>query len=174
MLIIIKKVFEAFEKKIVRMNKWTYIPNSKNNMMYFNIYPYKGKSVALNDGTQIISGDIIGEIHIDNIKVKTVDTQYNNMMKIFFDELYALKVAFLEGKYPEVKAIYGMSVLHPLVKRKGFTIISIDNSLKKLFITIWENILRIIFRQNKLKGRKKLREPKQCWFSRNQILQLEK
>lgn len=170
---ITKNLLEIFEKSVVKLNGWGYIPGSHYKMLYLNPYVYKGKAVILNDGTEINDGDLIGEIHIDNIKVKTVNTDYNNMMKIFFNELYALKNTLLEGQYPQLKAIYAMTALYPLIKRRGFTVVEADYNAKNRFVTHWEHILRVAFRQKQFKDRKRIRESKQIWFSRGQILKLE-
>lgn len=165
-------LFEKFESFIVKKNNWPYILYSENKLMYIHLYKYKGKTIKLNDGIIIKNGDTIGELHIDNIKVKDVDNEFNNVANLFLKELHALKNAILHGEYTDMKAIYGVTLLYPIAKRYGFTIISFDTSFKKIFLRAWDNILRVAFRKNKLKSRNKFREPKQCWLSREQILKL--
>lgn len=170
---ILNSLFQKFESYIVKKNNWPYILYSENKLMYIHLYKYKGTDVVLNDGIIIKSGDTIGEVHIDNLKVKNVDNEFNNVATLFSKEMSALKSAIMHGEYADMKAIYGVTLLHPIAKRFGFTIISFNLGFKKIFLRAWDNILRVVFRKNKLKTHNKFREPKQCWLSREKILKFK-
>ncbi|MDP4176883.1 MAG: hypothetical protein Q8900_00900 [Bacillota bacterium] len=166
------KLFQKFESYIARKNNFPYILHSKIKILYIDIYTYKGKEILLKDGSIIKKGDTIGELHIDNIKIKNIDNKFDIVSSLLLDELQNIKNALINGEYDGLKAVYGVTLLHPIAKRFGFTIVNINMSPKKIFLILWDNILRVAFRKNKLKSSNKFREPKQCWLSRGQILKM--
>jgi hypothetical protein len=175
----VKKTFKTllakFDKTIVKLAGWNHTPYSKNNFMYLAPHIYKGRTIQLKDGTVISKGDLVGEIHIDNINASTLDTRYPNLIRLFRGELIALKQCFLEEiePYSKIKAVHGNSVFYDIAARQGFTIIEIRNVIKRFFISIGENILRLGLKSGNNKTRKKFLMSKECWISQDQIKEMK-
>jgi hypothetical protein len=166
-------IFRLNEKIIARILRWNHIPYSENNFMYFAPYIYRGKPVALSDGTTISRGDRVAELHIDNIRVGTLDTRYPNLLKLLQGEISALKRALKESPYSDIKAVYGITVFYDIARRQGFTVKQIGNPVKRALATVWENILRIVFKKGNKSGRRRINKSKECWLSRSQIMNME-
>ncbi|MTI66214.1 MAG: hypothetical protein FH753_06375 [Firmicutes bacterium] len=166
---LVKYLFYGFERLVVKLGKWKYIPNSKDKMIYISPHKYKGDDFKLPDGTIIKSGDMVIELHVDNLKTEKIDNDYKTLFKVFKNELKALKKASKNNKsFSNIKAFHGTTVLYPICKRQGFTIYNLDEGINTFLLKIWDNILRIVFRKNKLK-RKTLRMPKDCWISKENL-----
>jgi hypothetical protein len=48
-----------------------------------------------------------------------------------------------------------------------------DSKVKRFFGSLWENILRLLFKNGNKKTRKKFIYAKECWLSKNQILEVK-
>ncbi|MGF7060313.1 YkoP family protein [Brassicibacter mesophilus] len=166
-----KALFIKIDKTIVKLNGWEYIPNSTKKMIYINPHTYKDEDLKLADGTIIIKGDQVAELHIDNLKVGKIKNDLSTLYSILEEELYDLSQAISNiDKYRDIKAYYGVTLLYPIASRKGFTIIEIRDKSKKIFIRIWENILKLSYGKSKAKTNKGFRIPKECWISKSQVL----
>jgi hypothetical protein len=163
----------GIDSLIVKLGKWKHIPNSKNNFMYINPYQYKRKTITLKDGTVIAKGDLVAEIHIDNSSIKRLNTGYANLFKLLNGELKALKESYDTEPYSGIKAIYGITVFYDIARRQGFTVVEMDNKIVRFFGSLWENILRLLFKNGNKKTRKKFIYSKECWLSKNQILEMK-
>ena len=169
---LLKIMINNFDKMIVRTNKWEYIPESSFNMLYIVPQKYKGKKITLNDGTDINYDDMIGEIHIDNIKVEHIRNDLGSIFLILDSELNTLAEASMKYEsFKSIKAYFGRTVLHPMLKKHGFTIIEMDKTLSRFFIRIWENILRIVIKKGKVRKKNYFKVAKECWISGKQILE---
>jgi hypothetical protein len=169
----VKKSMAQFDTLFVKFSHWKHIPYSTTNFLYLNPYIYKGKTLTIKDGTVIKKGDWIGEIHIDNVNVKSLNTSYPNLIRLLRGEIKALNRCLKEEPHSKIKAICGISVFYDIARRQGFTILPIENSFKRFLISIGENILRLGLKNSNKKTRKKFVFSKQCWLSRNEILNLK-
>jgi hypothetical protein len=141
--------------------------------MYVVPQVYRGKEKKLSDGTIIKEGDLVAEFHIDNLKMDSVKNDLRTIFNYLDEELNALaKAALHNEKFTNVKAYYGRTVLHPLARKRGFTIMDLDLGTRKIFIRIWENILKLVFAKDSMKGNKRFRTPKECWISKGQLVTL--
>ena len=172
-----KKLFKGIiggvDNLIVKLGKWEHIPNSMNNFMYIVPYKYNRKTITLRDGTVISKGDRVAEIHIDNTSIKRLDTGYANLFKLLRVELRGLKESYSQEHYSEIKAIYGITVFYDIAHRQGFTVVEMNNKAKRFFGSLWENILRLLFKNGNKKTRKKFILAKECWLSKDQILEIK-
>lgn len=168
---VIKALFSNLEKLLIKMSSWDYIPGSSMKMLYVHPKIYTGKSITLADGTEVNKGDMVGEIHIDNIKVERVSNDLRSIFHTLSSELDALGAAIIQNeKYKCLKACYGTTLLYPLVKKQGFTVVDGDKGISSFLIGVWENILRLAFSNKKVRARFIKIIPKQCWISKEQLL----
>ena len=166
-----KIILSLWEKSVVKLNKWDYIPNSKRKILYIAPHIYQGKKIKIADGTIISKGDHLAEIHVDNLKTTSLQNNFKNIFKVFEDELIALTEAINnDDSFSRIKAYHGSTVFDPILRRRGFTIMEFENGPKKMFLKIWINILRIVFRKDKLRNNNYLRIPKEFWISREHLL----
>ncbi len=169
-------LFKFFEKTIVKLNRWKYIPGSELKLFYLVPHRYQGDSIEISEDTVIEQGDLVAELHIDNLKMVEVDNDLKQILPLFRKELEALaRVVNKNERFKEIKAIHTTTVLYPIARREGFTVINLENGLKIYLLRFWENFLRIVFRKNKL-GKKvnKFPVPKECWLLRKQLNKLSK
>ncbi len=167
----IRPLLVLWEKVIVKVNRWEYIPGSVVKLLYAVPHRYQGAKLRLADDTVIEQGDIVVEIHIDNLKMKGIESKPELILSLFQQELQALALAIdCEDKFKESKAIHGTTVLYSLAAKKGFTIIQLEAGVKKRLLKIWGNLYRTVFHQKRVKFNKHYRNPRMCWLSKSQLL----
>jgi hypothetical protein len=163
-------LFRKLDAAIVKAAGWKHIPNSDTNFMYMCPYKYKGATIMLKDGTAVKKGDWIAELHLDNRELKKLDTSYASLIRLYKGELKALKNCFRQGAYPDIKAVFGITVFHEIAARQGFTVLDIRSTAKRFLGSLWENILRLALQKENNKVRKRFVVSKECWISRDQIM----
>lgn len=175
-----KKMQIIIEKTYVKILGLQHIPNSECNLLYCDIKTYKGKPITINDIT-IQKGDLVAELHIDNLNIHTIDGSSKSIVNNFRSEMLSLYKATLEeDSYRSLKGAYAVSVLHPMLRLLGFTAFPLTNKLYSAYLGFWENMLRTTFSTEKKKKatkgkKKKKREPMTCWITPETIkLQAEK
>ena len=165
------KVIATYDKNIVKLYGWEKVPGSTLGFLYMVPKKYKGKPVTINDGTIINRGDQYYEIHIINTNLSNLNTSYGNLFVMLVEELKLIGEHMKKEENREYKAVLAVSLLHRLAKRAGFTIKEIDNPVKRKLVSLGENILRTALRKEKDTGTKKKRVAKECWISRDEILE---
>lgn len=162
------RFFNYMEKKSIEKNQWTFVPNSEYNCVYLDMMKHKGKAVTLNDGTVIQKGDLVAEVHINSKAMR--DTDVRMVFHILNAEFNAMGKAIVsQEEYADLKGIFGRTLLYPINKRLGFEVHEIRSKGLKLFIKIWDNLIKIAFSERK-KGKTSIREPKEVWISREALI----
>lgn len=169
-------LISSLDNLIVKLANWTHIPYTTTNFLYISKHKYHGKTVHLKDSSVISRGDTVIELHIDNSNLKKMDTNsYINLVRNFKSEIQALKKCFQsDNNFKNVKAIYGVSAFFDISARYGFETLKISSPIKRLFTSLWENMLRHVLKTSKNKLRKNFVFSKECWISRDGILNLTK
>ncbi len=130
------KLQRNFEKIYVKAMGWEHIPNSDNELVYVDIKKYKGKTLVI-DGVTINNGDTIAEMHIDNLNISKIDNTMRSVINSFKDEMTSLTKACNDYyNFRDIKAVYGVTVLHPLLKYLEFTIFPLKSTLFRLILTM--------------------------------------
>lgn len=167
---IISSFLHKLDSAIVKGAGWKHIPCSDTNFMYISQYKYRGPLITLADGTVISKGDRIVELHLDNKKLKALDTSYTSLIRLLKGELRSLQSCFMDEQYLNIKAVFGITVFYEIAARQGFTVLNIRSILKRFFWSLWENILRLAFQKNSKKVKRRFVMSKECWISRNQVI----
>ncbi len=111
-----------------------------------SLHPYHGPRVSLSDGPVIESGDPILELHLINYRLRDVmesgDSLASNELTLLRQEYAALARLAQRGQLPDFKAVYGMTLLSPLVRRLGFEVFQAPPTLIYRLIAAWQDILR--------------------------------
>lgn len=165
----IEIILRKLDKVIVGLSGWEHIPLSGTNFMYIYPYIYKGKAITLKDGTFVEKGDWVAELHLDNKRLKDREISYSGLIRLLKGELKALQGCFDLEPFLRIKAVYGITVFHEIAARQGFTVLDIRNVPKRYIWSLWENILRVFFKKERKKGKKRFVVSKECWISREQI-----
>lgn len=164
------KLFDKIEERAIKKGKWIVIPSSSMKYFYIDLMTYKGKALLLEDGTKIIKGDIVGELHVNNNNMPEVTFK---TLKIFSknidQELTLLAQSLNEQAFKSVQAFFGRTLLYPFVAKKGFQVMEIQSFGLRIFINIWDLILRKIYAKNPVQNSKN-RKSKEIWISRSVLL----
>lgn len=167
---LLRNIVAGYDKMAVKIHGYQKIPGSPVGFFYLVPKVYKGKSITLKDGTIINPKDSVFELHLINTNLEHLNTGYGNLFKMLREELYYV------GKYLELeenkhyKGVFGITLLHRLAKRAGFTIIEIENPIKRRLFSLGENILRGTLHKKTSKVKPKKVIAKECWISRDEIL----
>lgn len=162
-------LIEKIDYKIVRSNDFFHIPNATNKLLYIDLKKYNKEDLFLPNGDIIKRGSLIGEIHVDNQKIKNMNVGLKDILYILKNELDSLSLSIKkDSRLIHVSAFYGRTILYSLLKREGFTILDLQKSIKVRFIEFWTKELRRIYSKNTI--RKSDRTIKECWITRNELL----
>lgn len=165
---ILLNIVEFIDNLIVKSMDRFYIPNSKRQVLYLVLKTYNREDLLLPNGQIIKRRSPIGEIHIDNQKIKKMNLGYKEILRLLKDELDALSIALREDEnLKEVQAFYGKTLFYPLLKREGFIILDLKPSLKVLLTEFWIKVLRLVYSNNNI--RKKDRKIKEVWITREDL-----
>lgn len=171
MKIFFRRVLSIFERLVVKLNHWKHIPGSSENMLYIVPQVYSGDKIVLEDGTVICNGDTIAEIHVDNLRVGDIKDDLKTIFRLWNNEFKQIaKIADENGAFAQIKAYYCRTVLYPIIRKRGFTILEMNKGVRTVFIGIWENILRVVFKAEKTHDKSIFKIPRECWISRTTIL----
>lgn len=170
---ILSNLIEKIDNKIVSTKDYFHIPGAENKLLYINVKPYTKKHLILPNGTLIRKGDLIGEIHVDNQKIKTMNLGLKEILTVLKNELDSLALAVLnDSRLTDIAAFYGQTILYSLLKREGFTILELDRNIKTIMVEIWTKLLRIIYSSNNIGGNN--RKVKEFWMTRDDLLKRNK
>ncbi len=162
---LIKNIQCKFEKNFVKLMGWKHIPGSESELVYLEIKKYCGDSVELED-IIISPGDIVAEVHIDNLNIAKIDNSLRSISYNYQEEFSNLiKACDLIEEYKDLKAIYGITVLHTLLRRMGFACFPIKNPLYRAYLKFWENMLKESFSNEVKRKKRKKYYPMECWIS---------
>ena len=166
---IVLNLIEKIDNRIVKSKNYFHIPNAKSNILYIDVKPYLKQELTLPCGATIEHGSFIGEIHVDNQKIKTLNLGFRDIVTVLKDELDALSIAVLnDSRLTSVSAFYGRTILYSLLKREGFTILDLDRNIKVIIVEVWTKILRLVYSKNKI-GEKN-RKVKEFWITREELI----
>ncbi|MBO8137959.1 MAG: polysaccharide deacetylase family protein [Desulfotomaculum sp.] len=144
---------------------------------------YRGKPLSLPDGTLIKPGDLLGELHFDNHLLLNITSQAPGPERVAASLLRSVKkslpqvaaVLARDPKYRQVKAVYGITMIHRGAGFLGFSIYDIYPAFLRILTTWYQRWLLIVFHPNGLshfiKHRTKM-VPKMLFMSRKQLIQL--
>lgn len=154
------------------------IPGAPANIVRLRFRAYHGPSVVLPDGTRVNSGDLIGEIHLDNRKIAeaTVQSRWQVIPPIQAD-FRALAAWTAHPDFPAgVGTFYGQTLIGRAAQIVGFTIFSRPRTLYDRLERIYMLGLLQIY---SYEGGRRLTHgtqldamPQDTWMSRSTLLDL--
>lgn len=182
---IIRPILSLWEKLFSWVENISIIENSPYGLLRMSIHPYKGRTTTLPDGTRVSKGDLIMELHIsnltlakgevDNIKVAS-DIQ---LLPLFREEIANVRQLWANKKLdPSIKAIWGVTMMGPAMRRLGFIVKPMEKDFRSNFIMGWMKFLKWVFsphdsrnphRKNQRKKTK--RQGSEYWMSMDNLLE---
>ena len=157
------------------------VENSPYGLIRIAFHPYQGEPIPLTDEDEIKSGDYIAELHIANLtlaKGKVGDVEVKSdlqLLPLFRDEMRNLARLAEEQKLdPRVKAIWGVTMMGPGLRRLGFKLRPIKRSRSRTSLKIWMNFLKWLYSPPGTQKRRKpkaSREPQEYWMSIDYLIE---
>jgi hypothetical protein len=151
-----------------------------SSIVSLDIRHYKGRTVALNDGSKVQTGDTIIELHLNNawfrrrrkLNIKAPQA-LREIRGCFEQDLRLLAQQVVNGKFEGVAALHGSTLLHAGAKRVGFQVEELPDSFWKKGSRFYMAGLMQVYhlRENEMSGlREKPWELKEIWLSRAALL----
>jgi hypothetical protein len=100
-------------------------PVQAQAMLRFSVTRHRGKGLVLKDGTEIVWGDPIIELHFDNrrlVELTRTGTSPWPLIQIIRADLAALATRLSSEGHDEIKALHGVTLFAPAGVRLGFEV----------------------------------------------------
>jgi hypothetical protein len=151
-----------------------------SGIIRFSLRRYKGPTKALNDGSKVITGDTIMELHLNNAWFKRrrnlnlgASQSTREFLGCFAQDLHLLAQQISSGMFGNITALHGNTLLHVAARRLGFQIDELPDSLWKKGACFYMTGLMQThhMRGDEVSGlRERPWELKEVWFSRTALL----
>lgn len=166
--------------------KWEYIYARKNNikriddhnLFRLSLSRYKGPDL-INENGQLAAtkGDMIGEIHFDNIRFQSIGKNLENVgvkaLKLVRKSLPTLaKYILINPEYKNIKVFLGITMLNKGAKGLGFHVQDYPNNTG-LLIGLLQKILMNIYHPAGMKRKTNSlgSKPKLVWISKDKLIE---
>jgi hypothetical protein len=151
-----------------------------SGIMRFNLCHYKGLTRVLDDGSEVKTGDIIIELHLNNAWFKrrrnlnlSASQSPREFLGSVAKDLCLLAQQVASGMFGNITALHGITLLHVAARRLGFQIDELPDSLWKKGARFYMAGLMQVYhlRGDEVSGlREKTWELKEIWLSRATLL----
>ena len=151
-----------------------------SGIMRFNLCHYKGPTKMLNDGSEVKTGDIIIELHLNNAWFKrrrklnlSASQSPWEFLGSLAQDLHLLAQQVASGTFGNIAALHGITLLHVAARRLGFQVDELPDSLWKKGARFYMAGLMQVYhlRGDEVSGlREKTWELKESWLSRAALL----
>jgi hypothetical protein len=151
-----------------------------SGIIRFNLRRYKGPTKILNDGSEVKTGDTIIELHLNNAWFKrrrNLNLKASQAPREFLgclaQDLRLLAQQVASGRFGDITALHGSTILHVAAKRLGFQVDELPDSLWKRGARFYMAGLMQVYhlRGDEVSGLKeKPWELKGVWLSRAALL----
>lgn len=104
--------------------------NPENPLIHFRVRSYRGQNVTMDDGSELVSGDQVMEIHFDNKLLFNLGTKAKSPVQLAIRMVRRMEQEMpLIARYvvdhtelAKVKALYGVSMINRGPEQFGFTV----------------------------------------------------
>lgn len=178
---IIRPIMTLWEKFFSWVENIRLVENSPYGLFRMSVHKFKGQATVLSDGTRVEPGDYIMEIHISNLTLSKGEVggvkvaSDIHLLPLFREEMMNLASLAKGDKLdPRVKALWGITMLGPGLRRLGFELEPMEENLGSKFLIKWMNFLKWVFapavtgHRSKPKSRTK---GHQYWMSIDQLIE---
>lgn len=178
---LLRQLGMAIDRRYLKKVGASAVPGSSLGLLLVCYHPYQGKHGITLDGTTIEPGDMVGELHLSNVRITEIAAEPVGrslewrLMELLKEEFQRLAQACRNGNIPEnIKGFYGVNVLAAGARRMGFTLIPIPKGWNRWWLGFWESMLRLIYYSFKTSKKAKLQktmDPYEIWISRSHLIQ---
>jgi hypothetical protein len=151
-----------------------------SGIVSLDIRHYNGRTIVLNDGSEVKTGDTIIELHLNNdwfkrrrkLSIK-VSQSPREILGCFEQDLRLLAQQVVNGTFEGVAALHGSTFFHTGAKRLGFQVEELPDSLWKKGAYFYMAGLMQVYNLRAggaPKHREKPLELKEVWLSRAALL----
>jgi hypothetical protein len=145
---------------------------------------HKGHTVKLSDGCEVKPGDPVIKLHLDNTWIAerrhrspALQTARlpRGVIHCFKESFRLLAAQVASGKYGEVIAVYGWTVLHTGARRLGFQVMDLPNSLRTRLARFYIAGLMQLYHirgQERYKRSRDSLKVKAVWLSKAEFLRM--
>jgi hypothetical protein len=151
-----------------------------SGIIRFNLCHYKGPTRVLDDGSEVETGDIIIELHLNNAWFKrrrnlnlSASQSPREFLGSLAQDLHFLAQQVASGTFGNIAALHGITLLHVAARRLGFQVDELPDSLWKKGARFYMAGLMQVYhlRGDEVSGlREKTWELKESWLSRAALL----
>jgi hypothetical protein len=151
-----------------------------SGIICFSLRRYKGPTKALDDGSEVKTGDTIIELHLNNVWFRrrrnlnlSASQSPREFLGCFAQDLHVLAEQVASRMFGNVTALHGITLLHVAARRLGFQIDELPDSLWKKGAQFYMVGLMQVYhlRGDEVSGlRDKRWELKEIWLSRAGLL----
>ena len=169
--------WNVFDPIYCSLRRLTYIDRANQNVFRVKLLTYRGKEIAMSDGTCIRNKDLLVKIHLYNVQLlRQVLHVTNNVQKGRI--IYRCVNRSLPGvcqfiqNHPrgdEIKAIIGITMLNRGCRQLGFDVVPISNPLYRGFKWINQLPIHLISVSNPINRFKKRHLPTYLVMSKNKL-----
>jgi peptidoglycan/xylan/chitin deacetylase (PgdA/CDA1 family) len=154
----------------------------KNPLLKVRVREYTGsRIITLEDGEQIIKGDLIAELHLDNRILFQLSADASSEMHLAIQiirkmELFMPQVNLLLQNDPlwhNVKGLYGISLIHRGSKKLGFSVIDLPKGIFSITTQLYLKLLLFVLHpqgKKRLQSKPQLLVPKIIAISKKELM----
>jgi len=170
-------LWPAIDKLLRVIRRIKPLKADSSSIISLDLRRYNSRPIMLNDGSEVKTGDIIIELHMDNAWFKSwrkLDTKASHSLWeipwCLKQDLRFLAQQVVNGMYKDVVALHGCTFHDKEAKRLGFQVKDLADTLwkKASYFYIAGLMLRAGKKESKLK--KRPLELKEAWLSRAALL----
>jgi YkoP domain len=150
------------------------IPGCPFGLLKFRFEFFRGDPVTLPDGTEIRPGELIGELHCNNLAILKLVQRHQNPYAAARKDLERLAV-WLEKADPDadVPAFHGVTMLAPAARRLGFFVRELPHGVAARLERFFMTGLLLIYTTDGMtrlnKGSTVRMFPREVWLTRRQL-----
>ncbi|NOV03696.1 polysaccharide deacetylase family protein [Paenibacillus planticolens] len=165
--------FSLFKRTLIflwfkwdRLFHWLFSvkPLDENKPLFFyRAATFRGMTVSLSDGEKLVSGDRVIELHFNNEALFHLATGARSPVHLAVQMIRSVKENLPKvtekilstPEYSDIKAIYGITMIHRGASQLGFTLMTLPNGLFSIITRMYLKILLYIMHadgKNRLKS----------------------
>ncbi len=176
----IRTLWPVVDKCLRTISQSKPVRTDDTGIIRYDLHRYKGPTKALNDGSEIKTGDTIIELHLSNAWFKRRRNLYlsasqspREFLGCFAQDLGILAQQISTGIIGDIAALHGNTLLYVAARRLGFQVDDLPDSLWKKAARFYMAGLMQAYHL-RIGGVSELREKhwelKEVWFSRVALL----
>ncbi len=174
-------LFPFIDRLAIRFLNLKPLRQDKISPISIRIKPHRGHCVKLENNTEIKPGDLVIELHFNNIwfaQQKKIASSFISpiwAITALADDLRYLATQLIAGKFsPKIKALCAVTIFHKAAPRFGFMVMELPSRFWKSLTQFYLHTLRQVYyggRKERFFSKAASLEPKEIWISRVKFIE---